>query len=95
MGKILIINGADFSSVAVAQVTPTTDPIDLDDYVESTYETYNKDYVNALVDKDGRVLCAETKGGTIVDNSSIVGAATVADGTPVVSLINAYKSEIN
>jgi hypothetical protein len=94
MGKILIINGANFSSVAVAQVTPITDPIDLDDYVESTYTTYSKNYVNALVDKDGRILCAETTNGSIVDNSSIVGNATVTDGTPVVGLINAYKLEI-
>lgn len=94
MGKILVIKDANFSSVAVAQVTPIPDQIDLDDYVESTYTTYNKDYVNALVDKDGRILCAETTNGTIVDNSSIVGGATVSDGTPVVSLINVYKLEI-
>ena len=94
MGKILIINGANFSSVAVDQVTPVVDPIDIDDYVESTYTAYTKDYVNALIDKDGRILCAEKSNGTIIDNSSIVGSATVSDGTPVASLISAYKSEI-
>ena len=93
MGKVLIIKGANFASVAVATID-IEDPIDLDEYLNEAQTVSNPVLTDALLTANNEVLYAVDIHGGIIDNSALVGNTTVLDGTKVSDIIAAYAASL-
>lgn len=93
MGKVLVIKGANFASVAVATID-IEDPIDLEEYVNAEQSVSNPVLVDALLTTNNEVLYAVDSHGGIIDNTALVGNTTVGDGTKVADIIAAYADSL-